>query len=365
MNLLLVHAPHGMRRSSCIYRGLIGLQASRKCQRAAFAALQAETRVLASAEPARRAALARSPGERTMRIGIAGTGRMGAAIAARLLGLGHEVVVWNRTADKTKPLAAAGARVVATPAALATEAEAMITILTDAAAIDATYRGPQGLLSGAVAGKLFIEMSTVRPETERALAEAVRAKGATLVECPVGGTTGPAKEGKLFGFAGGDAADVARARPILSELCRRIEHVGPVGAGASMKLAINLPLLVFWQAFGEALSLAQPLGLEPARLMDIFTDTSGAPNMLKNRAAALATQLAGGDVAPSVEVDVVRKDLRTMIDEARSRGVALPVAARALECFDRASREGLGAADCTKLPAYWAERGGRSAAGGH
>ena len=175
-----------------------------------------------------------------MRIGIAGTGRMGAAIATRLLGQGHEVAVWNRTAAKTAPLAAVGAQVAATPEALAARSEAVITILTDAGAIDAAYRGPGGLLAGDVNGKLFIEMSTVRPETQRALAEAVRAKGAAMVECPVGGTTGPAKEGKLFGFAGGDAADVARARPILEQLCRRIEHVGPVGAGASMKLAISL-----------------------------------------------------------------------------------------------------------------------------
>lgn len=291
-----------------------------------------------------------------MRIGIAGTGRMGAAIATRLLGLGREVAVWNRTAAKTVPLAAAGAQVVATPEALAARAEAVITILTDAAAIDAAYRGPGGLLAGDVKGKLFIEMSTVRPETQRALAEAVRAKGAALVECPVGGTTGPAKEGKLFGFAGGEAADVARARPILEQLCRRIEHVGPVGAGASMKLAINLPLLVFWQAFGEALALTQPLGLDAARLLDIFTDTSGAPNMLKARAPMVAAQLRGETVAPTVEIDNVRKDLRTMIDEARSRGVALPVTAQVLECLDQAAREGFGAADCTKIPALWAAR---------
>jgi 3-hydroxyisobutyrate dehydrogenase len=291
-----------------------------------------------------------------MRIGIAGTGRMGAAIATRLLGQGHEVAVWNRTAAKTAPLAAVGAQVAATPEALAARSEAVITILTDAGAIDAAYRGPGGLLAGDVNGKLFIEMSTVRPETQRALAEAVRAKGAAMVECPVGGTTGPAKEGKLFGFAGGDAADVARARPILEQLCRRIEHVGPVGAGASMKLAINLPLLVFWQSFGEALALTQPLGLDAARLMDIFVDTSGAPNMLKARAPLVAAQLRGETVAPTVEIDVVRKDLRTMLDEARSRGLTLPVTAQALECLDQAARAGFGAADCTKIPALWAAR---------
>jgi len=120
-------------------------------------------------------------------------------------------------------------------------------------------------------------MSTVRPETERALAGKIRAKGAAMIECPVGGTIGPAKDGKLFGFVGGEAPDVARARPLLEQMCRRIEHVGPVGAGASMKLAINLPLLVFWQAFGEALALVRPLGLDAARLVDIFSDTSAVP----------------------------------------------------------------------------------------
>jgi 3-hydroxyisobutyrate dehydrogenase len=293
-------------------------------------------------------------------VGIAGTGRMGAAIATRLLGQGHAVTVWNRTPAKVAPLVASGATAADSPPALAGASEAIITILTDAAAIDATYGGSSGLLAGDVKGKLFIEMSTVRPETGRALAERVRAKGAAIVECPVGGTTGPARDGKLFGFVGATDADFARAKPLLEQMCRRIEHVGPVGAGASMKLAINLPLLVYWQALGEALSLARPLGLEPARIMDIFADTSGAPKMLKNRAASIATQLAGGDVAPSVEVDVMRKDLRTMIEEARSLGVALPVAARVLECFDRASREGLGQADCTKMPAYWVERGGRA-----
>ena len=295
-----------------------------------------------------------------MNVGIAGTGRMGAAIATRLLGQGHAVTVWNRTPAKTAPLVATGAKAADSPAALASASEAIITILTDAAAIDAAYTGPAGLLAGDVKGKLFIEMSTVRPETGRALAEKVRVKGAAIVECPVGGTTGPAREGKLFGFVGATDADFARAKPLLEQMCRRIEHVGPVGAGASMKLAINLPLLVYWQALGEALSLARPLGLEPTRIMDILADTSGAPNMLKNRAASIATQLAGGDVSPTVEIDNVRKDLRTMIEESHALGVALPVASRALECFDRASGDGLGAADCTKMPAYWVERGGRA-----
>ena len=292
-----------------------------------------------------------------MKIGIAGTGRMGAAIATRLLGLGHEVSVWNRTAEKARALASAGARVAATPADLARQSEMVISILSNAEAIDAAYDGTNGLLSGKVAGKLFIEMSTVRPETERSLAGRVRSKGAALIECPVGGTVGPARDGKLFGFVGGDAADVARAQPLLDQMCRRVEHVGPIGAGASMKLAINLPLLVFWQSFGEALSLCEQLGLDPARLVDIFTDTSGGPNVLKVRGPMIVAALQGKDTGPiTFDVELIRKDLRTMIEEAASRGMTLPVAASALECFDQAAKEGLNASDAVTLPVRWMKR---------
>jgi 3-hydroxyisobutyrate dehydrogenase len=292
-----------------------------------------------------------------MKIGIAGTGKMGAAIAVRLMGLGHEITVWNRTAEKTRDLAAAGAKVAASPGALAESVEVIVTILTDDKAIDELYNGPQGLLSGKVAGKLFIEMSTVRPEVEIALAARVKQKGGALVECPVSGTTGPAREGKLFGFAGGADADVARVRPLLESMCRRVEHVGPVGSGARMKLAVNLPLFVYWQALGEALLICRPLNLEPERLMSILADTSGAANALKTRGGAVAAHLAGKDAGPvSFAVDLVCKDLRTMIAEAKALGGTLPAAETALKCFEEAASSGMGAADQSVLPARWAKR---------
>jgi 3-hydroxyisobutyrate dehydrogenase len=286
-----------------------------------------------------------------MKIGIAGTGKMGAAIATRLAGLGHEMMVWNRTADKARAL---GFKVAESPAGLVDFSEAIISILTDAAAVDAVY---SQLLAGDAGGKLFIEMSTVRPEVEKRISSRVKAKGGVFVECPVGGTIGPAREGKLFGFAGGETADVERAKPLLAQMCRRVEHVGPVGAGASMKLAINLPLLVYWQALGEALALVRPLGLDPQRLMDILSDTSGAPNMLKNRGPAIAAALAGKESgAVSVNVDTMRKDLGEMVAEARSLGWSAPVTETALNCFTRASQAGLGAKDCVMLPVDWSSR---------
>jgi len=283
---------------------------------------------------------------------------MGAAMGVRLIGQGHELTVWNRSAGKTRSLTDLGAKPAATPAEVARRSEAVLTILTDAAAIEAVYGGDGGLLSGDVRGKLFIEMSTVRSENERTLARAAKEKGAAFVECPVGGSTGPAREGKLLGFVGGADADVARARPILEQLCRRVEHMGPVGAGAAMKLAINLPLLVYWQVFGEALSLVRPYGVDPERLISIFSETSGGPNVLKTRGAAAVAALRGkpeGDV--TFDLDSMRKDLRTMIEEGRSLGRPMPVVTKALELYDAASRDGWGARDIATLPAYWVERG--------
>ncbi|MDT3685632.1 MAG: NAD(P)-dependent oxidoreductase [Pseudorhodoplanes sp.] len=292
-----------------------------------------------------------------MNVGVAGLGKMGAAMASRLIEVGHQVTVWNRTANKTEPLVKEGAVATSTPAELASRSDVIITILTDSAAIDSVFHGPSGLLSGDVRGKLFIEMSTVQPHTEVALAEKVRAKGAAFVECPVGGTTGPARQGKLIGLAGGSNEDFARAKPILEQLCRRIEHCGEIGAGSSMKLTINLPLVIYWQALGEALAVSRHLGFDHARMMDLLADTSGGTNAIKNRGPALAKML-GGDLsgAATFNLDDARKDLRTMLAEGKSRGIELPLIERTLACFDEASKAGWGQRDGSSQAVYWSQR---------
>jgi 3-hydroxyisobutyrate dehydrogenase len=292
-----------------------------------------------------------------MHVGVAGLGRMGAAIAHRLIETGNQVIVWNRSAEKSLPLVAAGASVASSPAELASAAEVVITSLSDEAAIERVYGGPSGLLAGDVEGKLFIEMSTVRPRVETALAERVRATRAAFVECPVGGSTGPARQGKLIGLMGAEPADAARAKPLLDQLCRRIEHCGPVGAGSVMKLAINLPLLVYWQALGEALALCRPLGIDPARLIDLFSDSSGGPNVLKSRGPALVRMLEGEDAgAVTFRLDAGAKDLRTMLAEGAAHRVEMPAVAGALAGFEEASRNGLGGGEVCGLSVYWPTR---------
>jgi 3-hydroxyisobutyrate dehydrogenase len=295
-----------------------------------------------------------------MKIGVCGTGRMGSSIAQRLMSVGHDVGVWNRNSAKTKPLADGGAKLYASPAELVDGREAVIIMLLNDAASEAVYRGPNGILKSKLAGKLVIDMSTVRPDTMRSVGAAVAQQGATFVECPVGGSTGPAKEGKLFGLVGGVKPDVERAMPVLQQLCRRIEHVGSLGAGATLKLAINLPLLVYWQALGEALTICKPLNLAADRLIDILSDTAGTPTAMKGRGAVIARVLGGqppGETA--FGLSAAKKDLATAVQFASAMHAQLPVAASALACFEEAEAAGLGDADATTVSTRWPQRPSR------
>jgi 3-hydroxyisobutyrate dehydrogenase len=287
-----------------------------------------------------------------MEIGFCGTGRMGSAMVLRLLEQGHRVTVWNRTEAKAQPLLARGAAWAGSPAAVARSHETIISILTDAAAAEAVYAGRDGLLASITAGRLFIEMSTLTPAATKRLAAAVVARGALFLECPVGGTVGPAREGKLLGLAAGDEAAFARARPLLERLCRRVDYLGPAGNGAAMKLAINLPLAVYWEALREAMSLIAGSGIEPALALSILQESSGGANALKNRAGKIAAALAGGRPDAGFDIDGVRKDLRLMAEAAAALGGELPVAARTLGLYDAASGEGWGGEDASSLVAW-------------
>jgi len=292
-----------------------------------------------------------------MHIGISGIGRMGSNIGARLMEMGQTLTVWNRTADKTKPLVDAGAKLAKSPADLARSVEAVITIITNADAIEAMYHGPDGLLSGDVKGQLFIEMSTVPPEVQIALADKVRAKGAAYVECPVSGSVIPARTGKLLGLMGAEPADAARARPVLEYFCRRVLHTGPVGNGAAMKLAVNLPLMVYWQALGEQLALCKDLKIDPAALLDFLSETSGAATVLKQRMPGIIARLKNqtSDIR-TFNLDGGIKDVKAMLAEGKKRGVELPLLSQTLACYEEARRTMSGDDEVSNVAAYWPNR---------
>ena len=292
-----------------------------------------------------------------MKIGIAGTGKMGTAIAARLKSVGHELLVWNRTEAKAQAAMDLGATWCPTARDLIQQSDIVICLLTNEQALDDVYFSANGLLSVPALGKLIIEMSTVSPDKQAVMAEKASKVGVKYLECPIGGSIGPAKEGKLIGFVGGSAEDLAMAKPLLEQMCKRVEHVGNHGAGSMMKLAINLPLLVYWHTFAEALSLIQPLGLDPKRVVDIFSETSGGPNLLKNRGAFIAQSLIDGKSdTVNVTLNTVIKDLNAMRTHAQTLDRKLPLTELAMANFEASAKSGLGDADAAEHLVRWLKK---------
>lgn len=280
----------------------------------------------------------------TQTIGIAGTGRMGTAFARRLIETGHPVKVWNRSAARTSAAVAAGAQ-AATLAQLAA-CDTILLSLTDAAASRAVLND---LASAGLSGRLVIEMSTLLPDEAEALAVTATAAGADFVHCPVGGTVAPALKGQLLGLAGGTAAAFDRAKPVLADLCRRVEHLGPVGAAARMKLAVNLPLAIYWQTLGESLALLRGAGVPDDLAISLIADSSAGPTVLKNRAQVVVDTLAGTDQPGTFDIAGLDKDLGLALALAQAEGADLPLAQASQSRYAQAIGEGLGGFDGASL----------------
>jgi 3-hydroxyisobutyrate dehydrogenase len=189
------------------------------------------------------------------------------------------------------------------------------------------------------------------------MGQRARQAGARYLECPVGGSVGPAKEGKLIGFVAGEAADVQAARPLIEQMCRKVVEVGAHGNGARMKLAVNLPLMVYWQTLGEALSLVQSLDIDPKVLVDVLGESSGGPNMLKVRGGMIADALAGTPQSTvTVDLATMRKDVRTMVEQGTKNGFSMPLTQITLDHLNQAVDQGLGGADCSQFPLWWLKK---------
>lgn len=274
-------------------------------------------------------------------IGIAGAGRMGTAIGGRLLAAGFALSVWNRTPQRAATLVAKGARPAATPSELVQASDVVLTLLTDDRALEAVYNGSDGLLSGNVAGTLFVEMSTVRSTTVERLAMAAAQAGAGFVDAPVSGSVAPARAGQLLALVGGSVADVERVRPVLETFARRVVHLGPAGSGTTMKLVLNMPMAVYWQGLAEALAMGSQAGLDLAMMLELIADSGAAIGALKPKIPQMLGQ--AGEVG--FAITGVRKDLLAMIETGQRYGVPMPAGSAALASFMAATAAGHGDQD--------------------
>ncbi len=280
-----------------------------------------------------------------MNLGFVGLGKMGAPMAMRLLDSGFPVTVWNRSPEKTKNFELAGAEVSSSPSLVASSSEIIISMLSDDTAALEVFEGEGGLLSTSAEGKLFIEMSTLRPGTVRNLAESCQAKGAAFIDAPVSGTVGPALDGRLMALVGGTKANVERARPILDVLTRRIVHVGPVGQGSLMKLVINLPLAVYWHSLGEAAAMGHAGGLKLDLILDVMKDSGGSMAAFPKK----IPEILGESNEVTFDIDTLQKDVEFILETGKNLRVSMDATENVLSICKTARDAGLGSADATAL----------------
>jgi 3-hydroxyisobutyrate dehydrogenase-like beta-hydroxyacid dehydrogenase len=268
-------------------------------------------------------------------VGVLGIGRMGGAMARAIHAQGHDLVLWNRTADAADRLARElGARTVATPREASALAEICLSMLADGAAVDAVYGGPDGLIAGAGPASVLVDLSTVPATTLRAHADAARTAGAGLLDAPVSGSVALAEAGKLTLMVGGDAADLDRARPILEAVGATIFHLGTLGSGCAMKLAVNTVIFGLNQAVAEGLVLAESAGIARDRAYDVIAaGAAGAPYVGYKRAAFLEPETTPVGFA----LDLAAKDLRLIRELADAVGVMLPQARIDLDVIEDAA----------------------------
>ncbi|MCF3945710.1 NAD(P)-dependent oxidoreductase [Acidiphilium sp. AL] len=286
-----------------------------------------------------------------LRIGMIGLGRMGAAMAARLIERGHAVGGWNRTIERAAAIG--GLAVKASPADVVAGADTILVSLLDEDAAETVYRGDAGILAVGLERKTVVDMSTLKPADMQANADAVIGAGGFFVACPVGGTVGPARSGKLLGLAGGDPAAIGRVQPVLDELCERIERFDTPQAAAAMKLAINLPLLVAFQALGEAALLTRDFGIDQKRLVSIIAGSPGGAPAIGLRAEAILAEMQGRRAnTVGFSLEAVEKDLRLIDEAGRKLGFNLPVTEAVRRLAHDATREGWGDRDLAALTAF-------------
>jgi 3-hydroxyisobutyrate dehydrogenase len=286
-----------------------------------------------------------------MKIGIVGLGRMGSAISQRLRQQGFDVTGWDHNADVNRVLAAGGLRLAANPREVAAGAEIVISIITEDHGVRRIFNGPEGFLIGDVAGKLFIEMSTLQPMTGRELAPLVDAKGARLIESPVLGTIPQVRDGKLFAMVGGRTEDLDRARPVLEKMTRRVVHMGPNGAGYAMKLAVNLGLGAYIQAVSESLALGLRQCLTLDQMLDVLQEAPYASGWLKSKIDVLK----GAPAEMTLDIRTLRKDLMSAVATGALTGVPMPLSAATLVSLSAAVADDYGSGDLAELPKFLRE----------
>jgi 3-hydroxyisobutyrate dehydrogenase-like beta-hydroxyacid dehydrogenase len=268
------------------------------------------------------------------KIGLIGLGLMGRPMGMNLLKAGYALTVWNRTASRAEELVASGAKLAKSPRELAASSEVLITMVSDPPALEEVLWGHQGINDGALAGlqrgSIYIDSSTVSPALARKISASCAERSARFLDAPVTGGDWGAKKGELVFMIGGDAETLREAEPILGVLGKKWFHLGPNGAGQTIKLAMNLLLALQVGALAEAIALVRGSGLKGEQLVEVMQSSMARAPVLDVKAPLLLS----GEFKPSFPLRLMHKDLGLALDLANQIGVALPATAAAREVYN-------------------------------
>jgi 3-hydroxyisobutyrate dehydrogenase len=255
-----------------------------------------------------------------LRLGFVGLGVMGTEVVKRLLKAGHAVAGYNRTASKAAPLLELGLDWAETPREAAEASEIVFSMVTDSSALHAVTDGPDGILAGLTAGRVYVDMSTASPATSRELAAKAAERGASMLDVPISGTAVTVEQGTASLMVGGSVEAFERARPVLEQIGPKVTHVGGNGQAVLMKIATNLSLAVQMTAFSEGVLLAEKGGIDREKAVEVLLNSVVASPMVKYRGPFVL----GLPEEAWFDVNMMQKDLQLALEQGRRLDVPLP-----------------------------------------
>lgn len=282
-------------------------------------------------------------------IGFMGLGLMGNPMGMNLLKAGYPLTVWNRTASRADELVAAGAKLAASPRELAASSDFVISIVSDPPALESILWGDDGAMQSMKSGSTYVDSSTVSPDLARKIAAACAERGVSFLDAPVTGGDWGAKKGELVFMVGGDASVLADAEPILRVLGKKWFHLGPNGAGQTIKLAMNLILALEVEALAEALALVTAAGLEGEKLVEVMQSSMARAGVLDVK----APNLLKGEYTPSFPLRLMHKDMRLGLELAKQLKVELPAADAAFSTYSKVKDEAKEDLDYSAVMKFW------------
>src|SRR5713226_6069806 len=274
---------------------------------------------------------------------------MGRPMGANLLKAGFPLVVWNRTRARAEALAQQGARVAATPREAAAACDVLLTIVSDPPALESVLWGADGALAGLRRGSIYVDSSTVAPALARRIAAACAERGAEFLDAPVTGGTWGAEKVELVFMVGGDQQTLERVDPVLGAMGKRWFHLGPHGAGQTVKLAMNMILALEVDALAEALALVTRAGVAGERLVEVMQSSMARSPLLDIK----APMILQADYAPSFPLRLMHKDLGLALDLANQLGVPLPATAAAREIYNAVKGSAKEDLDYAAVARFW------------